>query len=165
MSKKIILLFVSIFFSANLFAQTKTLPDITLTNLSGQNVNLKSLADSGKIVVIDFWATWCIPCQKSLTNMMDVKDDWKKNYNCEIIALSIDDAQNTAKVKTTVTGKGWDYSVLLDPNQQTKQSLNYQNIPFCIVVDGKGNIVYTHQGYVDGDENLLEEEIKKAAGK
>jgi len=55
--------------------------------------------------------------------------------------------------------------VLLDPNQEMKQALNFQNIPYSVLVDKNGNIVYTHQGYVDGDEQMMEEEIKKLSQK
>ncbi len=160
-------LFLLLFLAAagTLSAQTKTMPSVTLTNLNGEKVNIQDLSKSGKVIVFDFWATWCIPCKKSLTNMMDVYEDWKKNYNVEIVAVSIDDAQNTTKVKTQVTGNGWPYLVLLDPNQEMKQALNFQNIPYSVLVDKNGNIVYTHQGYVDGDEQMMEEEIKKLSQK
>jgi len=63
-------------------------------------------------------------------------------------------------VKTYANGQGWDFEVLLDPNQDLKRALNFQTIPYTILVDKNGNIVYRHTGYIEGDEYLLEEEIK-----
>src|SRR4051812_42738755 len=98
-------------------AQPATLPSVELTNLKGEKVDVSKLSADGKIIVMDFWATWCVPCKKSLTNMADVYEEWQKKYNVEIVAVSVDDARNTAKVKATVDGSAWPYSVLLDPNQ------------------------------------------------
>jgi peroxiredoxin len=139
----------------------KTLPTITLSDVNGKQVNVADYGKSGKITVLSFWATWCVPCKKELTNMADLYDDWKKKYNMQIVAVSIDDSRSSTKVKPTVEGQRWQYEVLLDVNQDLKRQLNIQSVPFTIVVDATGKIVYTHSGYVDGDEFILEEEIGK----
>jgi peroxiredoxin len=97
--------------------------------------------------------------------MLEVQKEWKEKYNAEIIAISLDDARNTSKVKAMVEGAKWPYQILLDPNQDMRRLLNFQNIPFSMLVDKDGSIVYMHQGYVDGDEFEMEEQIKKIAGK
>lgn len=140
------------------------LPAVQLTNLKGEKVDIATLHQGGKIIVMDFWATWCVPCKKSLTNMAPLYEEWQKKYNVEIVAVSTDDARNTAKVKSQVDGAAWPYTILLDPNQDMKRALNFQNIPFSVLINKEGKIVYTHTGYVDGDEFVLEEEIKKLAG-
>jgi cytochrome c biogenesis protein CcmG, thiol:disulfide interchange protein DsbE len=156
------IVFAFVAFAAN--AQPATLPAVELANLKGEKVDVSKLSVDGKIVVMDFWATWCVPCKKSLTNMVELYPEWQKKYNVEIVAVSVDDARNTAKVKANADGAGWPYTILLDPNQDLKRALNFQNIPYTVVLDKKGNIAFVHQGYVDGDEFVLEEEIKKLAG-
>jgi peroxiredoxin len=146
-------------------AQNKKLPQVELSNLNGEKIELSKITGGEKIIVIDFWATWCIPCKKSLNNMLEVHKEWKEKYNAEIIAISLDDARNTSKVKAMVEGAKWPYQILLDPNQDMRRLLNFQNIPFSMLVDKDGSIVYMHQGYVDGDEFEMEEQIKKIAGK
>ncbi len=139
----------------------KTLPSITLVDVNGKKVDVAEYGKSGKITVLSFWATWCVPCKKELTNMADLYDDWKKKYNLQIVAVSIDDSRSSTKVKPTVDGQRWNYDVLLDVNQDLKRQLNIQSVPFTLLVDATGKIVYTHSGYVDGDEFILEEEIGK----
>ncbi|HLP49295.1 MAG TPA: TlpA disulfide reductase family protein [Chitinophagales bacterium] len=143
----------------------KTIPSITLADMNGKQVDVASYTKTGKITVLSFWATWCVPCKKELTNIADVYDEWKKKYNMQIIAVSIDDSRSATKVKPTVEGQRWEYEVLLDVNQDLKRQLNIQSVPFTLLVDAGGKIVYSHSGYVDGDEYILEEEIQKLVKK
>jgi cytochrome c biogenesis protein CcmG/thiol:disulfide interchange protein DsbE len=147
------------------FAQDKKLPAISLSDVNGNKVDLSTLNKDGKIIILDFWATWCVPCKKELTNIMDIYPDWQKKYNVELIAISIDDSRNSTKVKPTVDGLAWPYRVLVDPNQDLKRTLGFQNVPYLLVADKDGNIVYQHTGYVEGDEFELEDQLKKIAGK
>jgi len=140
-----------------------TLPNLTIESLEGKKVNIKELATNGKITVFSFWATWCKPCKKELNNIAEIYEEWQDNYDVQVIAVSIDDARTSSKVKTYVDGQSWDYTVLLDKNQDLKKSLNFQTVPFTLLVDRKGNIVDRHQGYVEGDEYTLEDKIKELA--
>lgn len=155
--------------SSSLFAQQdgkakemftkKELPSLSLMNIDGQKVDVADFGKNGKITVISFWATWCSPCKKELNNMSYLYEEWQDEYDLEIVAVSIDDARSTAKVKSYVNGQGWDYDVLLDTNSDLKRLLNFQTVPFTILVDANGNIAYTHTGYVEGDEYILEDHI------
>lgn len=144
-------------------AQDKRLPAIVLSDVDGNKVDVSQLSKDGKIIVLSFWATWCVPCKKELTNIVDLYDDWQKNYNMELIAVSIDDSRNITKVKPTVDGSGWPYRVLVDPNQDLKRALSFQNVPYTVVTDKSGNIAFIHNGYVEGDEYELEEKLKALA--
>jgi cytochrome c biogenesis protein CcmG, thiol:disulfide interchange protein DsbE len=155
-----ILLFANIS-QAQLNTNNKELSSVKLKTLDGKEVDLKTYVKSGQITIVSFWATWCSPCKKELDNMSPLMADWKKKYNVALIAISIDNSQNAQKVKPLVNGKGWDFDVLLDVNADTKRSLNYNTIPFTLLIDQNKKIVYQHSGYVEGDEDHLEEEIKK----
>src|ERR1041385_9544075 len=58
----------------------KTLPSVTLSDINGKQVNVAGYGKSGKITVLSFWATWCVPCKKELTNLADLYTEWKSKY-------------------------------------------------------------------------------------
>lgn len=165
--KKLLALLIVFSFSMNQsFAQNgKKLPSINVTNMNGEKVDISTLVGKGNIVIINFWATWCVPCKKELNNLSEMYQEWKEKYKVEIVAVSIDDAKNSSKVKTTVDGSGWPFTIMLDPNQDLMHALNFQAPPYSLIIDKDGNIVETHTGYVDGDEFLMEEKIKELFAK
>lgn len=142
----------------------RQLPSVEVANLDGKKVNVKDYGSNGKISVFSFWATWCAPCKKELVNLAEVYDEWKEAYNVEIIAVSTDDQRTVAKVKPYVNGQAWEFDVLLDTNEDLKRALNFQTVPYTIVADMNGNIIYEHSGYVEGDELELEKVLQKLNG-
>ena len=141
--------------------EKKALPSCEIKNMDGETINILNYAQNGKITVFSFWATWCKPCIKELNNVADHAEDWAETYNVEVVANSIDVSRNIQKVKPLVNGLGWDYDILLDPNGDLQRKMNVTNPPVTFLVDLEGNIVYTHTGYLEGDEYELEDEIKK----
>lgn len=139
----------------------KELPSLSIQDIYGKKVNVADYGSNGKMTVISFWATWCSPCKKELNNVSYLYEDWQEDYNMELVAISIDDARNASKVKAYVNGQGWDYEVLLDFNEDLKRLLSFQTVPFTVLVDEKGKIVYSHSGYVEGDEYVLEGMLQK----
>ena len=137
------------------------LPKISLKDINGKTVQTDTLSNGGKPFIIDFFATWCKPCNRELDAIHEVYADWQKETGVKIIAVSIDQAQNINKVKPLVDNHGWEYEVLLDPNGDLKRALGIQMIPYVLIVDGKGNIVYKHNGYTDGAEEELIEKVRE----
>ena len=148
-----------LFISALGLSQNK-LPSITLKNLEGTTVSkTQNFIEKDKIYVYCFWATWCAPCIQELDAINDVYEDWKSQANVEVIAVSIDDARTNKRVKPLVNGKGWEYTILMDTNQDFKRALGISNPPFTAVVKN-GEIVFTQNGHTPGSENQLLEQIK-----
>ena len=157
--KKILYSFLLVFcFSVAAEAQ---IPSVTLKDINGKTVRTDTLSNNVKPIIIDFFATWCKPCNRELTAISEVYEDWQEETGVKLIAVSIDQAQNINKVKPLVDSHGWEYDVLLDPNSDLKRALGVQTIPYTIIVDGKGNIVYRHNGYVEGAEEELIEKVRE----
>lgn len=142
-------------------AHAQKLPSVTLKTIDGRTVQTDTLSNNGRPFIIDFFATWCKPCNRELNAIHEVYEEWQQETGVKIIAVSIDQAQNINKVKPLVDSYGWEYDVLLDPNGDLKRALGVQMIPYVLIVDGQGNIAYKHNGYTDGAENELIEKVRE----
>ena len=131
------------------------LPSVTLKDINGKTVETDTLSNGGNPMIISFFATWCKPCNRELDAISEVYEEWQAETGVKLVAISIDQAQNINKVKPLVSNHGWEYDILLDPNGDFKRALGIQTIPFVLICDGKGNIVYKHNGYTDGEEMEL----------
>lgn len=161
MTKRLRFFLATLLLSAVAWQAHAQLPAVTLKDMQGNTVRTDTLSNNGKPIIIDFFATWCKPCNRELKAIHEVYPDWQEETGVKLIAVSIDQAQNINKVKPMVDGYGWEYDVLLDPNSDFKRALGIQMIPYVLIVDGKGNIVYRHNGYTDGEENELIEKVRE----
>lgn len=154
-----LLIFVICITSFNLFSQNRV-SKVQLKDLNGNTFFTDSLGFSGPII-FSFWATWCAPCKRELTTIYETYEDWKIETGVTLVAVSIDDQKTINSVSVYVNGKGWDYLILLDHNGDFKRAMGVNNVPHTFLVDKLGNIVYSHNNYAPGDEEILYEEIKK----
>jgi thiol-disulfide isomerase/thioredoxin len=152
-------LFLFLFVGLYSYSQ-KNLPDLNLSTLDGKKVSLKNdFAEKDKLYVFSFWASWCGPCINELDEINEVQAEWKKSVNFEVIAVATDDSRTQKRVKPLVNGKEWEYTILLDTNQDFKRALSIVNIPYTIVVKNN-KIVHIQNGYVPGNEVDLFEKLK-----
>ncbi|MDH4403267.1 MAG: TlpA disulfide reductase family protein [Flavobacterium sp.] len=136
------------------------LPNVKLKNLKGELVNTNTDFQKKDILyVYSFWATWCAPCVQELDAISDVYGDWKQKLNVEIIAVSVDDSRTEKRVKPMINGKGWEYTVLLDTNQEFKRSLSIANVPYTVVVKNN-EIVFVQNGHSPGGESEFFDKLK-----
>lgn len=139
------------------------LPDIKIKDLSGNLISASTLNNDGKPMVVSFWATWCKPCVRELNAINDQIVDWEEETGVKVVAISIDDSRQSARVRPFVASQGWEYDIYLDENSELRRALNVNNIPHTFLLDGAGKIVWQHNGYFPGDEDHLYELVKKLA--
>lgn len=132
-------------------------PDFQIKDLEGQRVALKDLLGQGP-VLISFWATWCKPCVKELPHLQELYEKYK-DQGFLVVAISEDAPRSISKVKSFIAGKRYDFLVLLDDNYSVQRKFNYRGLPYTVLLDKEGRIVYRRMGYRPGDELLLEEKI------
>lgn len=140
-------------------AQDKKVPSVNLKDINGKTINTSELSNDGKPYIINFWATWCAPCKRELSNIAEVYEDWVDETGVKIYAVSIDDSRTSRNVKPYVSTTDWEYEILMDVNSDFKRAMGVNAPPYTFLVNGEGNIVYQHVGYSPGDEDEIYEKL------
>jgi cytochrome c biogenesis protein CcmG/thiol:disulfide interchange protein DsbE len=135
------------------------IPSVDVKTLDGSIINSVEFDNNNNPIIISFWATWCKPCKQELENIHEVYDEWREETNVKLIAISIDDARNTSKIKPLVNAKGWEYEVYQDSNREFATKMGVNPIPHTFLLNGDKKIVWDHVTYSDGDEEELYEKI------
>ncbi|MBI4417688.1 MAG: TlpA family protein disulfide reductase [Ignavibacteriales bacterium] len=125
-------------------------PDFKLKNGKGETVTLSSLR--GKVVVINFWATWCAPCRAEIPGFLDVYDEYKSK-GLEIIGISLD-SDGWESIKPFVNEYDITYPVVLGERETVRNYGGITAIPTTFVVDRNGNIAAHHVGYMSKSDFL-----------
>lgn len=125
-------------------------PEFALNSLDGQEVSLSDLL--GKVVVLNFWATWCDPCRAEMPDLERTYQAYK-DKNVELVGISVD--TDTQLVDSFVKEVGVTYTILLDPSNRVASDYAIRAIPTTYIVDEKGMIVGSQIG------QLTESMLKK----
>ena len=140
-------------------ASYSQIPSVDIKDLNGKVFNTSEFDNNNNPIIISFWATWCKPCKQELENIHEIYEDWQEETNVKLIAISIDDSRNTAKIKPLVNAKGWEYEVYQDSNREFATKMGVNPIPHTFLLDGNKKVVWEHVTYADGDEEELYEKV------
>ncbi|MEA3151023.1 MAG: hypothetical protein QOD56_1962 [Gammaproteobacteria bacterium] len=131
-------------------------PEFTLAALTGQPAALSQY--KGQVVMVNFWATWCGPCQQE----MPLLDQMYKKYKpagFTLIGVNVD--KEALPVRDLMARKPVSFPVLLDPANQVSKAYHVDEMPSSVIIDRKGEIRYIHRGYRPGDENEYQDRIRQ----
>jgi peroxiredoxin len=135
----------------------KSAINFKLESIEGKQIELSDLIGKGPIL-INFWATWCKPCVEEMTELNKIYEEMK-DKGFTLLAISIDNEKTIAKVKPFIKSRGYNFTVLFDKNSDVARKYYAQQIPYSILIDKMGKIIYTHTGFMKGDEKKLKEKI------
>lgn len=142
-----------------------TIPSVTIKTLAGNAINSKDIVKKNKPTLLVFWATCCAPCKNELTTISKVYDSWQKETGVNIVAVSVDLPRYANGVKPFVDYNNWKYDVYLDVDRNLMHAMSASSTPHSFLLNAKGEIVWEKQGFVDGDETTIHNEIMKATRK
>lgn len=138
------------------FSQSEV-PKFSLKDLDGKQVDLQKISEE-KTIIISLWATWCVPCINELEAINLYYEEWQEDLDLELYAISIDDPRTVNRVRPMAKGKGWEYIILLDTNNDLKRALGASTVPLTLVVKNN-KILYKQSGYSPGAEDILYEKL------
>lgn len=151
---------ISLLFLLPLGLKAQSLPVVDLVDAEGKTVSTTSLINHKEPFAITFWASWCKFCIEELEAITDMSADWKKPVR--IYAVCEDDARSVSRAKVMASSSEWPATVLYDTNSKLSRELNVSSIPHAFVFDKDGKLIYSHLGYIPGDEEELINKILEA---
>ena len=128
-------------------------PDFSAQDLADQTVKLADYRGQ-KVVLIDFWATWCGPCRMAMPGLQSVQDDLKSR-GLEI--LSVNQGESSGQAGAFMKSKGYGFHVLLDPHSAIGAQYAVRGIPTLVAVDKTGVVRWIRVGYRPDDTDLRQE--------
>src|SRR5438552_3370542 len=90
-------------------AQQMDLPNTTIKEMNGGSIAFNKTVEQGKVTLISFWATWCVPCKKEIKMVREKMPEWKSQVDFNYMTVSVDDSRATAQVKSYAKSQGWDF--------------------------------------------------------
>jgi peroxiredoxin len=136
-------------------APARGAPDFTLPTLGGPNLRLQE--QRGRVVLVNFWATWCGPCRVEMPHLNRLYDKYR-DAGFVLLAVNIDEDPKTAA--NLAAKLGMRFPVLLDTDKKVSRLYDLSAMPSTMLIDRDGRVRYTHRGYRDGYEQTYEQQIR-----
>jgi peroxiredoxin len=138
-------------------------PDFSLKAVAGGSgtVSLKSLR--GKVVLVDFWGTFCEPCKKSFPKLQDLNTKFSAS-GLKIVGISEDESDDKDKIPGFADTYGAKFTLGWDEDKTIAKAYKPPTMPSTFIIDKKGVVRFAHVGYHDGEEAEVEKEIKELLG-
>jgi cytochrome c biogenesis protein CcmG/thiol:disulfide interchange protein DsbE len=138
----------------------ETMPELVLDDFY-RSKDIKLSSRKGKVVLLDIWASWCVPCKDELPALDDLAHRLG-DAGVEVIAVSIDEDRAAAE-QFLKKRKKWNLTLAHDPNGAVPDRLQPAKMPTSYVIDRKGILRQVNAGYTPGDEQRLERELRALA--
>lgn len=153
----LIVIYILIVISSYIRAQDRI--DFPVSTTDNKQIQLSDLYKKGPLL-INFWALWCEPCRVELRVLKDLYKKFK-DKGLTILGINQDSPKSVSKVRSYISSQKINFLVAIDPNSQLLQKFNGQSIPYSLLINEEGEIIYKNVGYLPGDEIKLEKEIQK----
>lgn len=135
---------------------TGVAPDFTLRTLDGRNLRLQE--QRGRVVLVNFWATWCGPCRVEMPHLNRLHDKYRA---AGLVLLGVNVDEDPRAAAGVAAKLGVQFPVLLDTDKAVSRLYDLNSMPSTVLIDRDGKVRYLHRGYRDGYENTYEQQIRE----
>jgi thiol-disulfide isomerase/thioredoxin len=136
------------------------LPNVAVRNLQNKTISTTEITNNGKPLLLVFWKSCCSPNIKMLDAINEDYTDWQEETGVKLYAVSIDDSRSSAGIGPLVSGKGWEFEILLDVNSDFKRAMNVNGTPHIFILNGNNEVIWQKTTYSPGDENEIYKILK-----
>jgi peroxiredoxin len=137
-------------------APSTAAPDFTLRTMTGPNLRLGE--QRGRVVMVNFWATWCGPCREEMPQLNRLYERYKA-AGFVLLGVNVDD--DSKKAADVAAKLGVTFPVLLDSDKVVSKLYDLNTMPSTVIIDRSGNVRYVHRGYLAGTEADYEKQIRE----
>jgi peroxiredoxin len=131
-------------------------PDFTLHVMNGPNLRLQE--QRGRVVMVNFWATWCGPCRQEMPQLNRL---YEKYHAAGFVLLGVNVDDDTSKAAEVAGKLGVTFPVLLDTDKTVSKLYELSTMPSTVIIDRDGKVRYVHRGYLTGYEDNYEKQIRE----
>ncbi len=130
-------------------------PDFTLRSMDGPNLRLNE--QRGRVVMVNFWATWCGPCRQEMPHLNKLHDKYR-DAGFVLLGVNIDD--NARAATDLATKLGLRFPVLLDTDKSVSRLYDLGSMPATVLIDREGRVRHLHRGYREGYELSYDQQVR-----
>ena len=142
--------------ASSAIAPTTPAPDFSLHAMSGPNMRLKD--QRGRVVMVNFWATWCAPCRQEMPQLNRLYEKYRSS-GFVLLGVNVDD--DSSKAAEVAAKLGITFPVLLDADKSVSKLYDLSTMPSTVLIDRDGKVRYVHRGYLAGYEDAYEKQIRE----
>jgi len=131
-------------------------PDFSLHAMTGPNMRLQD--QRGRVVMVNFWATWCAPCQQEMPHLNRL---YQKYRSSGFVLLGVNVDEDSSKAADAAAKLGITFPVLLDADKRVSKLYDLSTMPSTVLIDRDGKVRFVHRGYLAGYEDAYEKQIRE----
>jgi len=131
-------------------------PDFTLRVLDGPNLRLQE--QRGRVVMVNFWATWCGPCREEMPHLSQLYDKYRA-AGFVLLGVNVDD--DAGRAVDVAAKLGLKFPVLFDTDKRVSRLYDLSAMPSTVLIDRDGRLRYVHRGYKSGYERTYDGQIRE----
>jgi peroxiredoxin len=141
---------------AHAIAPAAAAPDFTLHTMNGPNLRLAE--QRGRVVMVNFWATWCGPCRQEMPHLNRLYEKYRAS-GFVLLGVNVDD--DAANAVALARKLGIAFPVLLDTDKGVSKLYDLSTMPSTVLIDRDGTVRYVHRGYLTGYEDTYDRQIRE----